>query len=293
MKKKLPVYNIQHFKEAFKEKDFYANDFISHIKHHHIASAAHKHDFYLTILFTAGSGIHEIDFTNYIIKPGYVFMMSPGQMHHWSFSKDIDGYLVFHTKDFYDKGFTLTSILDYPFYNSIYNRPFVSLKKKGIKVMELYFQEIVSEYKNLNFLKYERCHALISLIYIELSRQYIPITKIGNESYLLKLRKLESLVDIHYKQTKYPKEYAELMNISEKHLNRICKETLNKTTGNLIIERIILEAKRLLIHSKQTVSEVSLELGFEDNSYFSRVFKKQTNETPSEFQNKYKTHESI
>ncbi|MES2565879.1 MAG: helix-turn-helix transcriptional regulator [Bacteroidota bacterium] len=293
MKAKLPIYKIQHFKETFNEKDFYANDFISHIKHNHIISVAHKHDFFLAVLFTAGSGIHEIDFKKYAIKPGYVFMMSPGQMHHWSLSKDIDGYVFFHTKDFYDSGFTLLSVLDYPFFSSVYNPPFISLNKKNSDILSQIFQEIIKEYQNNAQLKFEKLHALITLVYIELSRHYALPLETKNETYLLKLRALEKFIDYHFKQKKFPHEYADLMNISEKHLNRICKESLNKTTGNFIIERIILEAKRLLIHSRQTVSEVSLELGYIDNSYFSRVFKKHTGETPVEFQNKYKIHESF
>jgi AraC family transcriptional activator of pobA len=62
----------------------------------------------------------------------------------------------------------------------------------------------------------------------------------------LKLRKLEHFIDVYFKTKKYAHEYASLMNISEKHLNRICKECLNKTTSELIAERIIIEAKRLL-----------------------------------------------
>jgi AraC-like DNA-binding protein len=93
---------------------------------------------------------------------------------------------------------------------------------------------------------------------------------------------------MYFKSKKYPHEYALLMNLSEKHLNRISKECLNKTTTDLIAERIILEAKRLLIHSKHTVTEVASELGYDDNSYFSRFFKKNSGETPVEFLNKYK-----
>ena len=78
------------------------------------------------------------------------------------------------------------------------------------------------------------------------------------------------------------------MNLSEKHLNRMSKECLNKTTTELIAERIVLEAKRLLIHSKQTISEIANELGYEDNSYFSRFFKKHTEQTPAQFLNSHR-----
>ena len=78
------------------------------------------------------------------------------------------------------------------------------------------------------------------------------------------------------------------MNMSPKHLNRIVKNLLNKTTQDLIIERIILEAKRMLVHPENSVSNVSFHLGYDDNSYFSRLFKKRCHETPTEFSNRYK-----
>lgn len=292
VKKLLPIYNIKHFKEDTLNTDFYANYFIPHIKHHHIVAEPHKHDFYLIVLFTKGSGTHEIDFNTYDIKPGTVFLMRPGQMHHWVLSKDIDGFVFFHTGNFYDKGFTLSSILDYPFFNSIHNPPQVLLKKKAFEELQKTFKTIVEEYQASELMKYEKIHSLISLVYIELSRHYLPATKIENETYLLKLRKLEHFIDVYFKTKKYPHEYAGLMNISEKHLNRICKECLNKTTSELIAERIIIEAKRLLIHKQQSVSEIAANLGFDDNSYFSRFFKKNCGETPIHFLKKYQ-HESI
>ena len=71
--------------------------------------------------------------------------------------------------------------------------------------------------------------------------------------------------------------------MSEKNLNRICKITFNKTTSDVIADRIILEAKRMLVHSKSSVIQISVELGYEDDSYFIRVFKKRTGETPLQF----------
>jgi AraC-like DNA-binding protein len=75
--------------------------------------------------------------------------------------------------------------------------------------------------------------------------------------------------------------------MSERHLNRLCKISLNKTITELITERIILEAKRMLVFSKESVSEIISELGYTDSSYFFRLFKKKTRLTPLEFKNKF------
>lgn len=287
MKSTLPVYNVKHFKEVKPGRDFYANYFVPHISEHHIATTPHKHDFYLVVLFTAGKGTHEIDFEPYPIRPGTVFMMNPGQMHNWEFSDGIDGYVFFHDKQFYDEGFTKESVKDYPFFYSIHEQPYIQLTKKTLPAIEFLFKEIIVEYQNNELLKFEKLHALTTLFYIELSRQYKTIVKPGNENYLDKVRKLEEMIDKNFKEKKSPSEYAELMNMSEKHLNRISKSCLNKTTSELIAERVILEAKRILIHSKLTVSEVAFHLGYDDASYFSRFFKKHTSQTPVEFMKYY------
>ncbi|WP_431211477.1 helix-turn-helix domain-containing protein [Puia sp. P3] len=76
--------------------------------------------------------------------------------------------------------------------------------------------------------------------------------------------------------------------MSEKNLNLICKVILNKTTSTVITDRVVLEAKRMLIHTNMNIVQISLDLGYADNSYFSRVFKKATCETPLEFRANYR-----
>ena len=212
-------------------------------------------------------------------------MMAPGQMHNWVLSKDIDGYVFFHTKNFYNKAYTNTGVEEFPFFQSMHHPPVVYLNKENTKKLSEQFNYLVKEHQHNEILKFEKIHCLINLIYIELSRHYLPSIEINNEHYLIRIRVLEQLIDQHFKSKKYPHEYAAQMYLSEKHLNRMSKHCLNKTTTELIAERIILEAKRLLIYSKKNVSEIAAELGYENNSYFSRFFKKHSNQTPIQFLN--------
>ena len=66
------------------------------------------------------------------------------------------------------------------------------------------------------------------------------------------------------------------------------KISLNKTASDLITERIILEAKRMLVFSKRTVSEIIGELGYSDSAYFFRFFKKKTTLTPTAFLQRFR-----
>jgi AraC family transcriptional activator of pobA len=288
--KSFPVYDIDNFSYRGTEKAFYANTFPEHLKQHaHLVLAPHRHAFYVSVLFTKGSGIHEIDFNSYDIVPGSVFMLFPGQVHTWEVSKDIDGYIFFHDKEFYNLNFTREKVENYPFFSSTENMPLIILKDGEVSGIELSFREIVMEYGNRQLMGFQKICSLLNVLYIDLSRVYLPVALRAkqNETQLLQVRRLEILVESNFRSIKYPRQYAQMMFMSEKNLNRICRITLNKTTSDVVADRVILEAKRMLVHSKFSVIQISVELGYIDDSYFVRVFKKRTGETPMQFIQRY------
>jgi AraC family transcriptional regulator, transcriptional activator of pobA len=288
--KSIPVYDIDNFSYRGTESGFYASTFPDHLKQHaHLILAPHRHVFYMSVLFTKGSGIHEIDFNAYDIVPGSVFMLFPGQVHTWKVSKDIDGYIFFHDKEFYNLNFTREKVENYPFFSSTENTPLIILKDGEVSGIEISFREIVTEHRNRQLMGFQKICSLLNVLYIDLSRAYLPVAQRAkqNETQLMQVRRLEILVENNFRSIKYPKQYAQMMFTSEKNLNRICKITLNKTTSDVIADRIILEAKRMLVHSKFSVIQISVELGYIDDSYFVRVFKKRTGETPIQFIKRY------
>ncbi len=289
----LPVLNINQFDFSEISGSLYANIFSDHLRTYHASiTKPHKHDFYLVVLFLQGSGTHEVDFTAYPIKPGSIFLLRPGQTHHWELSADIDGYIFFHTGEFYNLLFPNKRIDDYPAFFTNYNSPYIQLSEGEIETYTARFKMIYEEYSDDLWLKEQRMALLIDLTYIDLARLYTA----ENESFknpevknMVWLSKLEGLVDKYYIEKKHPTDYATALNISVKHLNKIVMNTLGKTTSDLIHDRILLEAKRMLTHGQSSVQEIAFELGYEDPSYFSRFFKKKVGVVPSEFAEKYIT----
>ena len=80
-----------------------------------------------------------------------------------------------------------------------------------------------------------------------------------------------------------PKQYAELLYITPNHLNALCNDFLGVSAGTLIRDRVILEAKRLLINLDLMVAEIADRLNFSDQSYFIKFFKKYEGITPEKF----------
>ena len=281
--KKNPVYSIQNFTAPISPKDLYVNTFKNHLETHSFIDKPHRHNFYLLVLFTNGSGDHEIDFARFDIKPGSLFVLQPGQIHHWQLSSDIEGYIVFYSQEIYNVYFGNKKIENYPFYQSVMNQPEIFFDASELSRVQPYFDLMIAENKK-NFPKKEdKLLNLLDCIHIEISRKYLSDTNHITHSYNYKIHQLEQYLEQFYKTEKSPSFYAFKMNITLKHLNRICKDTLNQTVTKLIAQRIILEAKRLLINPTLSINQVADVLGFDNYSYFTKLFKKQAGITPSEF----------
>ncbi|UCS92075.1 AraC family transcriptional regulator [Echinicola marina] len=289
----MSLLNVLHLDKFEKEvlPDFYCNTFKDHLTlHKDEITVPHKHDFFLTVLFTKGKGSHEIDFEQYPIEPGTVFMLNPGQSHHWELSKDTDGYIFFHSKEFFDAAFTDNTIYDFPFFYSLLNPSKLSLKLGEIDYISDLFQSVYLANKEEDYLKKSKIISLLNLIYIELSRLYLKntVAKLSKaRTYSVHLRELELLIEANYKNEKSVGSYADMMHLTSRHLNRLTKEAIGKSPSELIIDRVILEAKRLLSHSKTSLALIAEDLGYEDYAYFSRLFSKIVGISPSKFQRNY------
>ena len=281
--KKSPIYDIHNFNCNAVNSDLYVNTFKNHLKEHSFIEKPHRHNFYLLVLFTNGTGIHEIDFDKYPIKKGSLFILQPGQIHNWSLSNDIDGYIVFYSQEIYNLYFGTKKIEDYLFYKSVKSNPEMYFEKNEFAEIEMYFKLMLSESESEKPKRNDKILNLLDSINIEISRKYLLDNNHKTAVYNHKIDQFEKLIDTHFKIEKSPSFYASKMNITLKHLNRICKTILNKTATELITERVILEAKRLLIDKNKAISQVADELNYENYSYFAKVFKKETNNSPSEF----------
>lgn len=82
-----------------------------------------------------------------------------------------------------------------------------------------------------------------------------------------------------------PADFAQQLNIHVNHLNRAVKETTQKTTSQIIAERILQESKIMLKHSQWNVSEIAYALGFTEATHFNNFFKKHVQTSPSKFRN--------
>ena len=286
-KEKIPVYDICRLnKNRLNNDDFSIENFSSYLdKHYQHLHSPHRHSFYHLVLFTKGSGSHQIDFTKFDVKLFQIYFMIPGQVHSWHFEGKTDGYVINFSETFFKPFLLNPNYLErFVFFNGV--------SEDGVCQVPVEIQaDIIKLFENITAFS-ESSHSndgdMIRLLLLQLfimienscTRRTI---KSAPQQKLTTLRAFRRLIDSHYRSIRLPNEYAGLLYITPNHLNALCQDLVGKTAGELIRDRILLEAKRLLTNAKMTVTEIAYDLNFKDNSYFNRFFKKNSGRTPDEF----------
>jgi len=283
----ISVLHINLFQSEKNAPDFYFNTLRNHLvsSHKHIEKP-HRHDFYVTVIFTKGTGTHEIDFQKYDVSEGSLFFLSPGQVHSWELSPDTDGYIFFFSQPYYEMHYVNQKLKNFPFFNSPSFPRKLQLESDDLVNMTRLFEAIGSEHESQNVMKQGFILSLISQIYIQSVREFSKgdeKTSATSVSYFKHYQDFENLLEDSFSSQKSISFYASQLNISAKHLNRITQTVMQKTASEIITERVILEAKRMLIYLDEGLVEIAFRLGYEEYSYFARMFRKNTGITPSQF----------
>jgi AraC-like DNA-binding protein len=283
-KPNIPLVDICTLSEH-KEDVFLISRFGSYLEKHQNLFMAHRHSFYHLVFFTKGAGFHTIDFTRFETKPYQIYFMIPGQVHSWSFEGEIDGYVVNFSPAFFQSFLLRPDYLDsFPFFNNIVQDSVINLETPLNEKIKGLFEEIILHDSQKEVFQNDIIRAILLQIFILIDQNHFaskPQT-IPQYNYAL-LKNFQKLIEKNYTNLKLPMEYADLLYITPNHLNALCKEHLGIQAGEVIRNRIILEAKRLLINQQTSISEIAYFLNFKDNSYFSKFFKKQVGITPEEF----------
>ena len=184
-------------------------------------------------------------------------------------------YVILFERDFSNE----TTILD--FHNRNFDSVDLDLKKFN-KVKDLY-EEIEYELKsdeNDNF-KYSR--NLLNQILILLKREKLKKETTTKSRSDLICSQFLSLIELHFNTMKTVSEYAELIDLSPKHLSETVKEKLGESALYFIHKRVVKEAKYLLVYTNKTIYSIAITLNFQDASQFTRFFKQKVGLSPKKY----------
>jgi len=284
MKNEIPIYDINSL-GAFRNEDIIVSRFGPYSTTHQHLHYPHRHNFYHIVLFTQGGGFHSIDFEKFHVNPWQIYFMVPGQVHSWNFSGPVDGYVVNFSNTYFQSFLLLSEYLQkFSFFIGVVKESVIEVPEDCRKAIQEIFEEMLTSGTQIK--KFSKDYIKVLLLKLFIITSDLVVNKsekyVSSYNYTL-LKNFQNLIERHYTWLRLPKEYAELLYITPNHLNALCKELLGIPTGEVIRNRVILEAKRLLVHLELSISEVSFQLNFNDNSYFTKFFKKYVGLTPEEF----------
>lgn len=284
----IPIYDICTITDV-KDDEIIISRFSEYSANYKHLHSPHRHAFYHVVFFTEGKGQHTIDFETFVVKSNQIYFMVPGQVHSWDFEGIAEGYIINFSPSFYQSFLLRPDFLDqFYFFGANAHESVIDVPKaEQQKIIDL-FENILQESVSQRKMNMDMIRILLLQIFLKIDRlneNKEQLSTENNYNYTL-LSNFKKLIELNYTKLKLPKEYAALLYITPNHLNALCQDVLGVSAGELIRNRIILEAKRLLINLDLPISEIAYRLNFNDNSYFTKFFKKHVDITPEEFRKK-------
>ncbi|KAF9659160.1 helix-turn-helix domain-containing protein [Tenacibaculum sp. ZH5_bin.1] len=235
-----------------------------------------------------GTGKYNIDFKSYSFEDGVLLFLSPGQVFSVDSEKIKEAYQLSFTRDFYciqthDAEVSCNGVL----FNNIYETPFVVPSEKETQKLDFILQNLKEEFELEETAQYDMLQSLLKqfIVYSVRIKKEKDVVKESVETKLFKDFSL--LVEQNFKKIHRVTGYAYRLGLSPKSLTKHLQKIGTETPSDFIKNRIITEAKRLLLYTDDSIKQVAFDLGFNDPAYFSRFFTKATGQSPKQFKRSY------
>lgn len=252
----------------------------------------HRHDFYEILYINKGTGVHVIDDHQFDIKSNCIFFLSPGQIHSIELSNDVEGFIFLFRPEFYLYNKTdKNKLLEYPFFHTVtqIEQPLLISNKEDQTFFNWLFDNSCKEAKANNNHSPQYLMNFLDLILLKSSQLFTSGDSLSDskKGYLL-VKKFKLLIEENYKLNYSISQYAEQLGVTANHLSEMVKAITGRTSTDLVNEKKVLEIKRLLMFTDLSVTEISEELNFSDQSYFAKYFKKIVGLSPKQYRESVK-----
>jgi AraC family transcriptional activator of pobA len=245
----------------------------------------HRHDFYQIFWITRGERSFSIDFDHFPVKaPSFVFV-PPRAVHTFGTLESTSGYMLSFQQDFLEaQGHSIDLFQDCPAFDPAHFRAVLQVTPAIEERVTHYVEQIFAEFSSKQRGYQTATAALLRLLFVEIRRalsnhvdsnsfqKYSPLTA----------RFLRRLHSRPY-QIASASDVSRFLGVSRSWLNQLVRKETGKNLTDHLQARLILESKRLLAHSDLNISEIAYQLGFDDASYFARLFRQIAQTSPSEF----------
>ncbi len=239
----------------------------------------HRHNFYTIIWVKEAEGEHLIDFTNYIVQPNTLYFISQEQIHHLKLKNNPQGFVIMFNDDFLVQcGLYIEFIHRLGFF---YQSTIVEPLQLSDEITDFLHQLVVrlqNETESLDEFTHETAATLLKLFLLTCKRiaqkqddtlmKRLPTNRAFNI-----VKEFKVLVNQHFITKHKVSDYAEMMDFTASYLNQTIKQEGGITPKDFIIQRIMVEAKKMALFTEMSAKEVANALGFDDPAHFSKLFK--------------------
>ena len=247
-------------------------------------TAPHRTSFYRIIWFREGQPTHSVDFEKIPIHAPALLFIHKDKIHQFDRLSPHDGMVLIFTDDFFcrtenDRQFLRTARL--------FSEPDTAVLLAVDEHLNGMLEQLVHEIRQPNHpvksnLLYHLLNTFLYSAERVASAQYSQRTSLTNG--VLLVSSFLDLVEQQFQRRLTIETYADWLNVTVNTLNEAALAVKGKTSKQLVTERLLLEAKRLLVHSALTVKEIGFELGFDIPTNFNKFFLNNAGQTPLAFQ---------
>lgn len=242
----------------------------------------HRHDGYNILLLLNGRITKYVDFQKYSLEAPALISMAPEQVHQFVTIEDCRMISISFSKEY-----LMAEMQSWvACWECMFGHVVMDLDEECVQELTMYANLMMEEFKNEKSRKDVVIRNLLNAFIICCARlKNSVVTVMHTDSVQNKLvQQFKYHVDNHFRDKPQVSQYAEMLYVTPGHLNDVIKTTVGKTAKQIIDEKRISEAKRLLFWGNHSIKEIAWQLSFEDDAYFNRFFKKHTGHTPLLFQ---------
>lgn len=249
----------------------------------------HKHDALIQVLYlTQGSAEVLIDHSRLRFNAPCLVLIPAQTVHGFSFSEDVDGPVITAAQRPLEALVSVANpeLLPHLRKPSVIQVGGVSGQTESLMPL---FLAIERETHMQAVGQLTAGMALLMAICIQMARltRVSDLTPPKTESRkAAQIEKFRSMVDVHFKAHLPVSYYAEQLGISPGQLSRLCREVLGVSSIDIVNARVVHEAQRVLVYTSNSIKQLAFVLGFSDETYFCRFFRKHTGVSPREFRAK-------
>lgn len=239
----------------------------------------HRHDHEELLIITHGKPHHFIDFTKVELQSPVIVFVAQGKVHSFIPDADTQGWVVRYKNELVPESrfHFYSNFLDHINYQLSEDYCSTTLNS----LCEIMLKEFNSEIVNYQVIKH-LLSALLSKLESDSRKEYFD-AQVSNHSQLVTFNNFLKILEFNFMRSQGAEFYAEKLNMSSRNLNLISQSVFGKSITDIIETRKLIQARSLLLNSGKSVSEIGYELGYAEKSYFTRVFRKKTGVTPTEF----------